>query len=307
MTSPRAVGYLCALGAGVLWGTTGPLSTALYAAGAELTGIGFWRIALASVGFLAVGVVRGDLFRGDSRLLAAAALGGGALVASFEVAYQFAIAGAGVAGAAALLYTAPVMVAVLAAILLHERLTARRVTLALAVALGATMTVRGGSGGSGGDAFDGPGIALGVAGGLIAAASYAGTTVLARFVVPQLGILRFLVLEIVGGTLLLAGALPLAGFPPAPPPGVTAWLYVAALALGTVLLANVSYFAAVRRIEATPTAVTATIEPVVGALVALALFRQTLSVPGWLGLGLVVGGVAALYWSEARTASAVAS
>src|SRR2546425_9398699 len=37
-------------------------------------------------------------------------VGGGALVALFEVAYQFGIAGAGVAGAAALLYVAPVLV-----------------------------------------------------------------------------------------------------------------------------------------------------------------------------------------------------
>jgi DME family drug/metabolite transporter len=222
MTRARAVGYLCALGAGALWGTTGPLSTALYAAGAELTGIGFWRVAIASVGFLAVGDVRRDLFRGERRLIAAAALGGGALVASFEVSYQFAIAGTGVAGAAALLYTAPIMVAILAATLLKERMTAPRVAIAAVVAIGATLTVRGGPGGSA-SLSSGPGILAGVTGGLAAAASYAGTTVLARFIVPRLGILRFLALEIVGGTAILAAALPLAGFPPAPPPVATAW------------------------------------------------------------------------------------
>lgn len=58
-------------------------------------------------------------------------LAGGALVASFEAAYQFAIAGVGVAGAAALLYTAPVMVAVLAHITLGERLTVLRAGLAV--------------------------------------------------------------------------------------------------------------------------------------------------------------------------------
>jgi DME family drug/metabolite transporter len=299
MTRARAVGYLCALGAGALWGTTGPLSTALYAAGAELTGIGFWRVALASVGFLAAGAVRGDLFRGERRLVAAAALGGGALVASFEVSYQFAIAGAGVAGAAALLYTAPIMVAILAATLLKERLTAPRVAIAAVVAIGATLTVRGGSGGSA-NLSSGPGILAGVMGGLAAAASYAGTTVLARFIVPRLGSLRFLALEIVGGTAILAAALPLAGFPPALPPVATAWVYVAALAVGTVLLANLFFFAAVRRIEATPTAVTATIEPVVGALLALALLGQRLTPPGWFGLLMVVAGVASMYALEGR-------
>ena len=60
--------------------------------------------------------------------------------------------------------------------------------------------------------------------------------------------------------------LPLAGHAPAPPPTSAAWLYVFALAAGGVVLANFLFFAGVRRIEATLTAVAATIEPVVGAL-----------------------------------------
>jgi DME family drug/metabolite transporter len=107
-------GYTFALLAGVLWGTTGPLSTALYREGGQLTSVGFWRVALAVGGFLVYGAFRRDLFRIDRRGLAMVMLGGGFLVAIFEVAYQFAIAGAGVAGAATLLYTAPVVVALLA-------------------------------------------------------------------------------------------------------------------------------------------------------------------------------------------------
>ncbi len=52
------------------------------------------------------------------------------------MAYQFAIAGTGVAGAAALLYTAPVMVAVLAKPLLGEALTPTRLLLAVIVMVG---------------------------------------------------------------------------------------------------------------------------------------------------------------------------
>jgi threonine/homoserine efflux transporter RhtA len=44
--------------------------------------------------------------------------------------------------------------------------------------------------------------------------------------------------------------------------------------------------------------VAATIEPVVGALLALFLFHQNLTVLGWLGLVLVVSGVAAGYVLE---------
>ena len=46
-----------ALGAGTLWGTTGPLSTALYAAGVPLTGIGFWRVLLGTAGLAVYGLV----------------------------------------------------------------------------------------------------------------------------------------------------------------------------------------------------------------------------------------------------------
>src|SRR6266480_7781493 len=165
----RLAGYLFALGAGALWGTTGPLSTALYAAGAALTGIGFWRILLGTIALVIYGLFQPGFFRIDRRGILAVGLGGGALVALFEVAYQFGIAGTGVAGAAALLYIAPVLVAILAKPLLGEKLTALRVVLALVVMAGAALTVQGGShgAGAGAAAIPLPSLIQGVAGGLL--------------------------------------------------------------------------------------------------------------------------------------------
>jgi drug/metabolite transporter (DMT)-like permease len=68
-----------------------------------------------------------------------------------------------------------------------------------------------------------------------------------------------------------------------------------------VLAANFLFFAAVKRIDAAPTAVAATIEPVVGTLLALALFNQQLTALGWIGLLMVVGGVAFGYLQETRS------
>ena len=282
------------MAAGTLWGTTGPLSTALYAEGAEITGVGFWRIAVAVAGMSVWVAVRARDFRMDTRGLLAVGLGGGALVALFEVAYQYAIAGTGVAGAAALLYTAPLVVAVLAVPLLGEGLTILRLLLAGIVMVGATLTVRGGEGG-GVPLAD---MGAGVVGGLLAALAYAGTTLLARWAVPRYGIARVLFYEMLGGTVLLGGVLPLVGEAPALPSSGGTWLYVLGLSLGTIILANVFFFAALKRIEAAPTAVAATIEPVVAALLALAIFSQSLSVAGWLGLALVVLGVAGGYLEE---------
>lgn len=296
----RLAGYLFALAAGAVWGTTGPLSTALYRAGEAITGIGFWRLLVGLAGFLVYGLFRPELFRSERRAWLGVGLGGGVLVALFEVAYQFGIAGTGVAGAAALLYIAPVLVAVLAKPLLGEKRTPLRVVLALVVMAGAALTVRGGSHGAGAAAIPLPSLVQGVAGGLLAMLSYAGTTLLARYAVPRYGARQVLFLEVLGGVVVLGLVLPLAGHPPVAPHTPGAWLYVLLLSLGSVLAANFLFFAAVKRIDAAPTAVAATIEPVVGALLALTLFNQQLTALGWVGLLLVVGGVALGYLEEAR-------
>src|SRR5204862_281131 len=176
------------------------------------TSIGFWRVLLGTACLALWGLLwRRSLFRADARGWLLVGASGGLLVALFEVAYQFAIAGAGVAGAAALLYTAPVIVAVLARALLKERLTVTRVLLALLVMAGVALTVTGSSN-TGAEAAR-LGIGAGIAGGLVSALSYAGTTLLARFAVPRYGAARVLFLEALGGIVTL-GIVP-------PPVGAT--------------------------------------------------------------------------------------
>src|SRR5207245_2525721 len=96
--SIRIIGYACALCAGVACGTTGTLSTALSAQGAPITGICFWRLLIGLVPILVYGLLHRDLFRIDLRGWLLVGMGGGALVALFELASQFAISGTGVAG-----------------------------------------------------------------------------------------------------------------------------------------------------------------------------------------------------------------
>ncbi len=296
----RLAGYFLALGAGATWGTTGPLSTGLYGL-MPATSIGFWRVLLGTVGLALWGLAfRRELFRVDARAWLLVGLGGGFLVALFEIAYQFAIAGAGVAGAAALLYTAPVLVAVLARVILKEALTTVRLLLALVVMAGVALTVTGGS--NAGAEGARLGIGAGIAGGLLSALSYAFTTLMARFAVPRYGALRVLFLEAFGGVVILGIGLTLAGRAPAPPPSAAAWRGLAGLTAGSVLAANILFFAAVKRIEAAPAAVAATVEPIVATVLALLLFNQQLSPLGWLGLTMVVGGVAAGYLAEAKVA-----
>jgi len=177
--------------------------------------------------------------------------------------------------------------------------------LAVVVMAGAALTVQGGSHGAGTAAVPLPSLIEGVAGGLLAMLSFAGTTLLARYAVPRYGAIQVLFLEILGGIVVLGIVLPLAGRTPLPPHSVGAWTYIVLLSIGSVLAANFFFFAAVKRIDAALTSVAATIEPVVGAMLALLLFGQKLSLLGWLGLTMVVGGVAASYLSEARTTKAL--
>ena len=290
----RLVGYAFALCAGAIWGTTGPLSTALYEEGAQITAVGFWRIFLATIGFVIYGLFARDLFRADRRAWLLVAVVGGIFVAIFEVCFQYAIAGLGVAPAVALLYTAPVMVAFLAHTLLGEKLNVLRITLAVVVMVGVALTVTGTAMPHGGDSeTTGSGIPklLALIMGILTAMSFAGTTILARFAVPRYGAVKVLFLELLGGTAILAVLLPLSGRTPQLPQTVSSWIYIALLGIGAVLAANFFFFAAVKRIDAAPTAVAASIEPFVGAILALLLFDQQLRWFGWLGLVMVVAGV----------------
>jgi DME family drug/metabolite transporter len=292
----RIAGYLFAVAAGSLWGTTGLLSTRLYSQGMTPTDVGWERLVLGIAGLLVYGALHHEMFRADLKGWLLVGLGGGLLVAMFELGYQYAIAGAGVAGAAALLYTAPVIVALLAKPLLGERVTPLRLVLAVLVMVGATLTVKGGS--NAGAEGVSKGLLAGVVGGGFAALSYAGTTLLARWAVPRYGVVKMLFLEILGGIAALGVILWSSGHAPHAPATPAAWMYMAVLAAATVLAANFLFFNATRRIEAAPTAVAATIEPVMAALLAFILLDQRLASYGWLGLIMVVGGVAGGYLQE---------
>ena len=292
-------GYLFALAAGTTWATTGPLSTALFKEGAQLTAVGFWRVAIATVGFAIYGLFRRELYQIDKRGIFLIVLLGGSLVALFEIAFQFAIAGLGVAPAVALLYTAPVIVAILGRVILKEKLTTLRMVLAVIVMIGVALTVNGTAAAASGHSATSQTTRLaGIIGGLLSALSFAGTTVLARYTVPRYGAKRMLFYELVGGTLLLAMIVPMISGALRPPATFDEWTYIGLLGVGSVLAANFFYFAAVKRIDAAPTAVAASIEPLVGALLALLFFNQQLLWFGWLGLAMVVAGVSGGYKEE---------
>src|SRR5256885_2390651 len=237
------------------------------------TSIGFWRVLIGTVALVIWGVLfRRDLFRADRRAWLLVGLGGGAMVALFEIAYQFAIGGVGVAGAAALLYTAPGIVPVLARVILKEALTPTRIALAILVMIGVALTVTGGSN-AGAEAAR-MGVTVGVAGGLLSALSYALTSLMGRYAAPRYGVTKVLFLEAVGGVVLIWIALAIWGRPPALPPSPAAWRGLLGLAAGSGVPANFLFFWAIKGIQAGPASVARDIVPSLRALLPLLVIRH---------------------------------
>ena len=94
----------------------------------------------------------------------------------------------------------------------------------------------------------------------------------------------------VGG--FLAVFLPLSGGGVELPDTAGAWALLSLFGLLTIALAQFLFFDALGRIEASGVAISTTAEPLVAALLATTLLGQGLAPLGWVGLGLLVIGVA---------------
>lgn len=287
---PAALGAAAVLAAAVLWGAIGVLSVGLFALGVSPWEVAFWRAALSAA--LMTGgaaLLRPRLLRVPSARDALRLGGFGVVgVGVFYVAYQLALALTSVAVAVVLLYTAPVWVMLGARLWLGERLGARKLVMAALVVLGVWAVALGAAGAE---------VRLSVAGvawGIAAALAYATYYLFGKRFVPRYGVPRTLLYSLLAGTLVLGPAAALAGHPPHLRLGAGAWALLLALALGTTLLANALYYWGLHRIEAGRAAILASIEPVIASLLALALFGQRLTALGWLGVALVVAGVAAV-------------
>lgn len=289
MTPPSAerAGVAAVLAAAVLWGSIGVLSVGLFRIGVGPWEVAFWRAALSAAALaLHLALFRRPALRLASRRDAALLGGFGVVgVGLFYVSFQLANYLTSVAVAVVLLYTAPVFVMVGARLLLGEALTGRKLLVALAVVLGVGATSLGAAG------AEVRLSAAGVAWGVVAALSYSAYYLFGRRYLPRFGVMRTLVYSLLSGTAVLGIAAWAVGEPPRLALPAASWPLLLALSLGTTLLANSLYYWGLSRVEAGRAAVVAAVEPVVAALLALAVFDQRLTTIGWVGVGVVFGGI----------------
>lgn len=274
--------------AAVLWALIGLFSRAVLDEGLTPLEIAFWRATLAGAAFALHAAIAGRLHvrrAADLASLAAFALVG---VTLFYAALVLAIDTGGISLAFVLLYTAPAFVTLLAWPLLGERLTRAKVGLVALATLGVVLVAA--AGGSAEGVRVSP-TSLGW--GLASGAAYASYYLFGKWVLARYAPVTIFALVLPIGAL---GLLPFVSFEAK---SLTAWLLLIALSLVSTYLAYLVYYTGLRSVEASRAVLVATIEPVVAASLAAAVFGERLGLLGVTGAALIL--VAALFASLRRS------
>jgi drug/metabolite transporter, DME family len=281
-----ALGAALIVAAASLWGSLGILGRLAFQHGPSPLEVGSVRAAIAFLGVLPLALARPRRLAVPARdlppLLAYGAIG----VGFFYYAYLAAIQQLPIAVAAALLYTAPAFVVLIAWALRWEPVRPSRL-LPLAMVLGGAFLVTGAF------RFLGPGVAApaGVAAGVASGLAYAIYTVLGKRILDRRGVFTTFVYAYGVGALVLAFVAP---------PWTVLLRYPDALGillvmgLGPTLLAGFLFYAGIRRIEATTASMLAGVEPVVAALLALAWLGESLPPSTLAGTALILAAAAVL-------------
>jgi DME family drug/metabolite transporter len=290
-------GLLLILLAALLWGTVGVATQGLYHLTAtNALSIGFFRLAIATPALAAAcwAILGRRAFRIVPRDLAFMLLIGAA-TAGYQVCYFAAIARVGVAVAVLItLCTAPVIVALLSAVLLRERLSLSTL-LALGCALGGAALLVLSSAGAGGEQRD---TLAGVLLALLSALGYALIALFSRALAGRYHPLQPITVGFGAGALLLLPFALAGGLVTAYP--AVGWLLLLHLGLLPTALAYGLFLAGLRHTTATVASVVTLIEPLTSTLLAWLLFGERLGSLGFVGAVLLFGAIVLLYWGAAQ-------
>ncbi len=294
------LGTVEALAAACLWGSSGVFAVNLFRLGVPPGTVALVRPLIgATLLVLLFLLANPALLRTTRRGLLIIGLVGGAAVGIFQVAYQSSIDAAGVPRTVALLYLAPAFVVAAAGPLLGEWPTPGRLALIALTLVGVWLTLLGSDPGE--SRFG----ASGIGWGLVASVSYAAYTLFGRYSTPRFGSVPTVVYSTLGACALLVAVLPASLDALALPSTGRAWLLLVAFGAVTIAGAQLLFFDALGRIQASTASVVTTAEPVVAALLATTLLGQGLAPTGWLGIALVVAGVAGVGLTTARRSTTV--
>ena len=276
--------------AGCLWGTTGVFVRYLGAYGLSSMAIVAVRALLTTV-FVTIGAIGIDV-----KLLCIrwrdlwCFLGTGiASMMLFNICYFSNIEESGMAVAATMLYTAPVFVTILSAILFRERITPRKVVALILCVIGCVFVSGLLSGGE--TVLTPRSLLLGLGSGLgygmysiftryaLQRGYHTVTITVYTFLFSMLGCLFFVKNEDIG---IVTTA------------GVGLWVLLAVYAVVTTVIPYLVYNIGLMRVENSKASVIASIEPVVAAALGFAVFGELPTLPQTVGIVLVLAAVVML-------------
>ena len=283
-------GYLYIIAAAVLWGLIGPLAKLAFQEGVAPLEVAFWRAFFAWICFggQAVCLRKVHVRPADWPLLALFGFTG---VFLFYGAYQIAVHKGGAALASVLLYTAPAWVALMAAIFFKERMTPPKWTALALTLTGVTLVSRG----SATAVASGDGVSLlGIGCGLLAGFCYALYYIFGKVFADRYSAETvFLFILPMGGVFLT----PWVSFGAKSP---AAWAALLSLAFFCTYGAYHFYYAGLKHLEAGRAAITATLEPVVAAVVAYYWWGEFFTPLGYVGAAMILAAVALMIRDNLR-------
>lgn len=202
-----------------------------------------------------------------------------------QVAVVYAVKQAGAANVGMLMASAPILAALLARRLGHERIGSRHV-IGIAVAATGALLVLYGGGGVGGAPL------VGWLLGLVTAATWASYSVLLRPLMARYSAERLSAAVLLAGSAMIVPvSLPqLAGQDWGTPDGA-AWLALAYSLVFSLLVTNVLWFDGIHRVGAARATLFLYLEPFCVALIAMAVLGEHVSPAEWVGGVVILAGV----------------
>lgn len=294
--SPAATGTACVVASAAAFGAMAILARVAFASGVDTPTLLALRFGIAAAAMFAIALVRRiPLPTGSTlgALVLLGALGYGGQAFSFFTALTLAPAGL----CALLLYLHPALVALLAALFLHERLTVVKLA-ALALALAGTVLTIAPALSSPQGVAPTAGIVAGIGFAIAAAVFYSLYIVVGAWLGRRVAAfpVSTIVIASAGAVFIVAS---LARGPQWPQTSA-GWLAVLAIALLSTVAAITLYFAGLRRIGPTRASTLSTLEPLVTVTLAAIVLGERIAPVQMAGGALILAAVVLL--ARARTA-----
>ena len=292
----KKISYIYIILAGVFWGTIGLFLTILLDLGFTRMQSAFIRMGIAAAG-LAVYTLVSDksLFRIKLRDLWCFIGTGLVSVLLMNVFYFYAIEKTSLSVAAVLLYTSPVFVMFLSALLFKEKLTAKKLTALPVTVLGCVCVT--GLIGAGGVA----GGAAGILAGIGSAVTYALYSIFGRYALNK----GYSPVTVSLYTFILSalGTLPFTAVSDAARLLCQPKAIFAALGIGIVscLLPFLFYTKGLAGVENSKASVIVTIEPLTATVIGAAVFHEAMTLQKIIGMALIFAAIALLSFDKCKS------